>query len=176
MVTQAALAADASAGGFRDRVKIAMMAAAVSVQGEAVGAFDNIIYQKRQQFATAVLGAPSAYVDRFTLAAAANSTIGGDVGNPVSVTSSTSANPVVVTTATHSLATGDTVVISGHSNAALNGNFPVTVLTATTFSLPLATSTTGTGGFLVRQPSDSNITNFGPFSIWSKMSGVTATD
>lgn len=81
MVTQAALAADVSAGGFRDRVKISMMASAVVVQNEAVGAFSNSVYQKRQTLATAVLSAPLAFVERFALAAASHSTIGADVGN-----------------------------------------------------------------------------------------------
>lgn len=53
------------------------------------------------------------------------------------ITGATNANPSVVTTsAAHGLATGDRVTIAGSvGNTAINGNFQVVVLTATTFSL-----------------------------------------
>lgn len=55
---------------------------------------------------------------------------------PVAVTSSTDATPIVVTATAHGLATGDRVLIFGHTtNVAANGIYKVTKLTANTFSL-----------------------------------------
>lgn len=55
---------------------------------------------------------------------------------PVAVTSSTDATPIVVTATTHGFATGDIVLIYGHTtNVAANGIYKVTRLTADTFSL-----------------------------------------
>jgi hypothetical protein len=65
--------------------------------------------------------------------------------NAVALVSSTNANPTVITTAVHSLATGDQVTIQGHlTNTAANGTWPITVLSATTFSIPVAGN--GVGG------------------------------
>lgn len=55
---------------------------------------------------------------------------------PVAITSSTDATPIVITATAHGLATGDRVLIIGHTtNIAANGIFKVTKLTANTFSL-----------------------------------------
>lgn len=55
---------------------------------------------------------------------------------PVAVTSSTDATPIVVTATTHGYATGDRVLIYGHTtNVAANGIFKVTRITANSFSL-----------------------------------------
>lgn len=52
------------------------------------------------------------------------------------VTGATNATPIVITTATHSLTTGDTVNISGvGGNTAANGDWTIIVLSGTTFSL-----------------------------------------
>lgn len=175
MCSQAVLAADP---GFRSRVYVALVAAAVSVAGESKAAMSDTVYGKRQALAYAVLTSPQAFVERFAVMAAANPTIGGDVVPPVSVTSSTNANPSVVTTAAaHGMATGDTVQIAGHAtNIAINGQWTVTVLSTTTFSVPVAGVGAGTGGSMTKQPPDADITNFGPFSMWNKAAGVTAVD
>jgi hypothetical protein len=71
----------------------------------------------------------------------------------VSVTSSAIGNPGVVTTsAPHGLTSGDTVVIAGHTGSvpAINGNHSVTVLTTTTFTIPVNITTGGTGGTIQR--------------------------
>ena len=55
---------------------------------------------------------------------------------PVAVTSSTDATPIVVTATSHGLATGDLVLIIGHTtNIAANGIFRVTKVNANSFSL-----------------------------------------
>lgn len=250
---QAILAGDGSErSGFRGRIYVAMVAAAVAVQGEAAGAAvaptgtlsagslvgattvsssvsipantliridvgalaefvtttgapsgagpftipvpaltqahssgvaitaitTSVVYQKRQALATAVLANPLAYLERFAIGAASNSTIGGDISAPVAITSSTAVNPSVITTAVvHGLTSGDTVQIVGHlTNTALNGQWVATVITTTTFSVPVLGIGVGSGGTVTRQPSDANIANFGPFAQWNKFAGVTALD
>lgn len=59
-----------------------------------------------------------------------------DAVTPVAVTSSTDATPIVVTATAHGLATGDLVVINGHTtNIAANGIFKVTRVNANSYSL-----------------------------------------
>lgn len=71
------------------------------------------------------------------------------------ISSSTNANPSVVTTATpHSLVVGDTVTISGHTtNTAINGTWVLTTVgSSTTFSVPTAANGVGGAtGTVVRQ-------------------------
>ncbi len=64
------------------------------------------------------------------------------------ITGNTVANPTVVTTSSpHYLVTGDTVTITGsNSTPTLNGLRTVTVLSATTFSVPVNVTTAGTTG------------------------------
>lgn len=55
---------------------------------------------------------------------------------PVAITSSTNANPSVITATAHGLLTNDRVYIAGHTtNTAINGIFKVVKITADTFSL-----------------------------------------
>jgi DNA-binding XRE family transcriptional regulator len=71
------------------------------------------------------------------------------LGTPVAITSNTQASPTVLTTATHTFQTGDTVTIAGvsGSNADVNGSRVVTRIGATSFSVPVNCSTAGgTGG------------------------------
>lgn len=65
------------------------------------------------------------------------------------IVGSSVANPTVLTTTEpHGLWTGDTVTIAGHtgSTPALDGSHVVTVLTPTTFTVPLNVTGGGTGG------------------------------
>ena len=64
----------------------------------------------------------------------------------VAIQSSTNASPIVVTSASHGLVTGDTVEISGHTtNTFANGMWEVTKLTDDTYSLDGSTGN-GVGG------------------------------
>ena len=66
-------------------------------------------------------------------------------GTPLTISGATNVSPIVVTTTTHSLSTGDKVVIAGVAgNTAANGAWNVTVVTATTFSLD---GSTGNGAY-----------------------------
>jgi hypothetical protein len=75
-------------------------------------------------------------------------------GKAVSIVSSSAANPSVITTATpHGFSTGDKVGIVGHSGSTpeINGSHIVTVLSTTTFTIPLNVTGGGTGGAASRQ-------------------------
>jgi hypothetical protein len=171
-VEQAALAGDAA---FRDQVRVAMATAGVAIAGEAIGGLDTTEYSKRQQLAYAVLNQPDMYLDRFVWATVANAAIVR--GNPIAITSSTNANPIVVTTPTHGLATGDVVVIAGHLvNTAANGAWHATVTSSTTFSIPVVgTGVGGATGTVVEMPTDSDI-QFQINSVWDDIAGITAAD
>jgi hypothetical protein len=58
---------------------------------------------------------------------------------PVTITSNTAANPTVVTATGHSLVTGDSITITTNngSNASIVGTHVVTVLSESTFSIPV---------------------------------------
>lgn len=73
--------------------------------------------------------------------------IGAAIGGAIT---NTLANPTVVTsTVSHNLVSGDAVNITGsNSTPAINGNFIVTVISATTFSIPVNVTTAGTAGTL----------------------------
>lgn len=172
-VEQAALARDA---GFLDQLKVAVATAAVAVQGEAIGGHNSTQYQKRQQLATAVLLNIDSAVARFTWPVVQNAAI--TRGAPFSIASSTNANPIVVTTsAAHGYSTGAVVEISGHAvNTAANGSWTATVLTTTTFSIPVVGNGVGTAsGQVVKLPLDSDI-QFQVNAVWDDIAGVTITD
>jgi hypothetical protein len=165
---------------FQARILQAIVAAALTVQGEVQGAMGIEKYNKRQSLARTVLNAPSSQVSRFAAAVAANASVIGDYGAPVAISSSTAANPAVVTTAAvHGLTTGDCVVIAGHAtNTALNGGWTVTVLTTTTFSIPvLGTAAGGATGTVRKHPTDIDINvTVTTSSFWDDMAGVTVLD
>lgn len=75
----------------------------------------------------------------------------------IPITSNSQASPsVVTTTVPHGLTTGDKVLIAGvsGSDADINGERVATVITTTTFSVPVdATTSAGTGGTMVRADS-----------------------
>lgn len=71
----------------------------------------------------------------------------------ITIVSSSVANPTVITTdAPHGLATGDTVTIAGHtgSTPAVSGALVATVLTPTTFTVPITVTVAGSGGTVTR--------------------------
>jgi hypothetical protein len=175
--TLLAMAYLANDAGFRNRVQAAMVTAGLNVAAEAVGVQDTNTYQLRHQLAMAVLNNTGAYLDRFAWAAAANVTVAGDVGPPVSIASSTAANPAAVTCASvHGLTTGDFAEISGHLvNLVVNGTWPVTVTSTTVFSIPVAGQAAGSAtGQVAKQPPDADI-QFAVNAAWSDIAGVGVT-
>jgi hypothetical protein len=89
----------------------------------------------------------------------------GADASPLTVSSATNANPIVVTTsAPHGLITGSLVTIAavgGNTNA--NGTFRVTKLSSTTFSIPKAGNSAYTSGGTVQ-----------PLGAWSSSTGTAA--
>lgn len=70
----------------------------------------------------------------------------GNLPSTISVSSSTNASPISVTANNHGYATGDTVIITGHTtNTNANGTWEITVTGANTFTLNGSTGN-GTGG------------------------------
>jgi len=68
----------------------------------------------------------------------------------LTISANTLANPTVITTERHHLATGDSVTISGsNSTPTINGTHTVTVISATTFSVAVNVTTAGTTGHVV---------------------------
>jgi len=76
---------------------------------------------------------------------------GGSTTN-VAITSSSAANPTVVTTAgDHGFLAGDQITIRGHSSSPLlNSTYVVSSPTSTTFTVPVSVTTAGSGGFVSR--------------------------
>lgn len=71
----------------------------------------------------------------------------------VEITSSSVANPTVITTVTpHGLITGDVIIISSHagSTPSINGQHTVTVTGASTFTIPVNVTVGGTGGTFIK--------------------------
>lgn len=89
-----------------------------------------------------------------TVASAGNGTSVdlGIMGPSLTITGNTLANPTVVTTSTaHGLATGDSVNITGsNSTPSINGDNTVTVISSTTFSVPVNVTVAGTAGTVQR--------------------------
>jgi len=77
---------------------------------------------------------------------------GGSTTN-VGVTISSAANPTVITTAqNHGFAVGDQITISGHSSTPpINSTYTIgTIPAANTFTVPVAVTSSGSGGFVSR--------------------------
>lgn len=76
------------------------------------------------------------------------------------VSGTTAASPIVVTTsAAHGLDNGDVVLIFGCSDPAANGEFEITVVSATSFSLDgTSSSSVGSGGAWLATGTDSGLT------------------
>lgn len=70
------------------------------------------------------------------------------LGPVVAITSSSIANPTVVTTAAHRFVSADTVTIAGHTSVTpdINGDRVATVVNGTSFTVPVNVSDDGVGG------------------------------
>jgi hypothetical protein len=161
--------------GYASRVRASMIRTALTVSAEAQGALTSNAWSKRRQFANKVLLSPNAYADQFLAAFAADSGLSLTWFQPVFITSSTNANPTVVTTSSvHGLAVGDPVEIVGHAgNVGANGVWAVTVVgSTTTFTIPTpATGVGTTTGTAMKQESDVTV-NFTINNIFSQMVGL----
>lgn len=98
-------------------------------------------------------------------------------GYTVSIFSATNANPVVLTTFSsipHFFTTGQQITITGGTGAwaAINGTWPVIVISATTFSIPV--NSTAFGALAGTIVATSSTTSPGPFIVPSKANNIEA--
>ncbi len=92
----------------------------------------------------------------------------------IPLTSNSIANPSVVTTPNpHGLTSGDIILISGVSTSSptINGERTVTVLSTTTFSVPVNVTVGGTGGSFVRSNSPNGAAGYQQITALSGFTG-----
>jgi hypothetical protein len=144
---------------FNNRIRCAMIKAAMTVSTESKGSLSPNAWVKRRQLANRILVSPDAYLGSFVAAVAADPGVSLSWFTPVLITSSTSANPSVITTPVHGYTSGDVVEITGHLiNINANGTWVVTVLSTTTFSIPWpGNGTGGATGTAQKMESDVNL-------------------
>lgn len=95
---------------------------------------------------------------------------------PTPITSNSIANPTVVTTPVpHKLTTGDVVLIAGviTSTPTINGQQTVTVISPTTFSVPVNVTVAGTGGTFVRASTNNGGVGYQMVSQYAGITGLT---
>src|SRR3990167_7674215 len=88
----------------------------------------------------------------------------------VAVTSSSVANPSVITATAHGYANGDTVVIAGHSGSTPsinNTRYTITYIDDNSFSIPVNVTVGGTGGTVGNRPTLTISTEINPWP-WDK--------
>jgi len=78
------------------------------------------------------------------------------IGASVNITSSSVANPSIITATAHGYLTGQTVLIAGHSGStpSINGTHAITYVNANSFSIPVNVTVGGTGGTAVSDPAN----------------------
>ncbi len=159
---------------FLNRVRGAMVRAAIAVSTEAQGALTTNAWAKRRLLAIRIITGPDSVLGSFAAAVAADSNSALSWYAPIAIASSTNANPTVVTTSeAHGYSTGDVVSITGHGgNTNANGTWTITVLSSTTFSSPQPGSGTGTAsGSVSKQINDSDLA-FTVNSLFSAVAGL----
>jgi hypothetical protein len=171
----AQLVADAS---FTARVRAAMIRAAVNVSTETQGSFTVTVWSKRRLLAIRILGSPDSVLPSFVGAVAADPNSSLTWYAPQLISSSTSANPIVITTsAAHGYTSGDVVEILNHTtNTNANGTWVVTVVSSTTFSIPQpGNGTGGATGTVQKMETDSDLV-FTVNSVFSAVAGIMPGD
>jgi hypothetical protein len=158
--------------GYLGRVRASMLRTAYTVRNETQGSLSTNAWVKRRAFAVKVLNSPDAYASAFLASLAADGGLSLTWYPPVSITSSTNANPSVITTsAVHGLVVGDVVEIQGHLvNTNINGVWTLaTVGSTTTFTVPFAANGVGGAtGTTMKQETDVTV-NFTINNIFSAM-------
>lgn len=159
---------------FRNRVRGAMIRAAVAVSTELLGSLSNAAWVKRRHLSTRILTAPDSTLDSFVAAVAADPSTALTWFAPVNIASSTNANPAVITTAVaHGYTTGDVVEIANHLvNTNAVGTWVVTVVTSTTYSIPQSANGVGAAtGTSQKMETDANV-KFTVDSVFSSIAGL----
>jgi hypothetical protein len=167
-----------SSTSFRNRVKMAMAQAASDVAAESQGAMTSTVWTKRRQLSHRITSSPSSTLDSFVMMVAADPGSALNYFNPVLITSSTNANPSVVTLPTgHGIAAGDVVEIKDHLvNTNINGTWTVSAATATTITIPMnGNGAGGATGTVQEMETDSNLL-FTVNSVYNAIAGIMPGD
>jgi hypothetical protein len=161
--------------GYQTRVRSGMVRFARTVMAEAIGTMTPAEFNKRKILATRVLQTPDNWLTPFLAAVAADSAASLTWYTPTLITSSTNANPSVVTTSSvHGLAVGDVVEIVGSvGNTNIIGTWVTpTIGSTTTFTVPHPANAAGTaGGYVMKMETDVTV-NFTIQSAWSGIAGT----
>lgn len=161
--------------GYQSRVRDGMVRTALTVMAETIGSMTTTEFAKRKALATRILGSPDAWTQQFVAAVAADAASSLTWFQPTLISSSTNANPTVVTTATaHGLVVGDVVEVASHLvNTNANGTWVLaTVGSTTTFTVPAPANGAGVAtGFAMKMETDVTIN----FTIAARFSAVAGT-
>jgi hypothetical protein len=164
--------------GYQQRIRAGMVRWACTVMAEALNAGGQnagTTGAKRKALANRVLTGPDAYLPAFLAVVASDPGASLTWFQPTLITSSTNANPSVVTTASvHGIAVGDVVEIVGHAvNTNINGLWVIaTVGSTTTFTVPYAANGVGGAtGFVMEQETDVAIN----FTIQNQFNAIANT-
>lgn len=165
--------------GSQDRVRCGMVRWAVTVMSEVIGAQTQTVYIKRKQLATKILANPNAWSPQFLAMVASDPGASLTWFKPTQISSSTNADPIVVTTATaHGLVVGDVVEVVGHLvNTNANGVWTLaTVGSSTTFTVPMPSNGTGVATGAVRKLDTETNINFTIQNNYNAMAGTFTGD
>lgn len=159
--------------GSLARVRVGMVRYAVTVMAEAIGAQTATVYAKRKLLAAKILVNPDQWVTPFLAMVASDPGASLSWFKPTQISSSTNADPSVVTTASaHGLVVGDVIEIMSHAvNTNANGVWTLaTVGSTTTFTVPNPANGAGVAtGQVMKLDTDVNINftiqnNFNPLA------------
>jgi hypothetical protein len=173
LIEQMGTAADA---GFQSRVHAAILAEAQVIAAAAVTG-DVATYTLRTALAAKILGASStSMATTFAYAIAVTSGVAADIGVPVNIIDSSAASPAVIDTqSAHGLTTGGVGKVINTIDPVLSGTWPVTVVTSTQFTIPVAGTLSGTiGGTVTPQPTDADIAT-AVAAVWNAVAGISAS-
>jgi len=163
---------------FQARIRAAMVKAAMNVSTEPQGTLSVNAWWKRRRLANRILVNPDSYLPSFVAAVASDPGLSLSWFAPIAITSSTNANPIVITTPVHGYTSGDVVEVLNHAvNTNANGTWVVTVLSTTTFSIPWpGNGVGGATGTVQKMETDTNL-NFTvnstvPTNVFSAIAGL----
>lgn len=162
--------------GYQDRVYSAMTRYALTVSAETIGSMTTTVYAKRKAFAYKVLVSPQAWIGPMTAMVASDPGANLVWSQPSVISSSTNANPsVVTTTLAHGIVAGDVIeVLNAVANTAINGVWLIaTVGSSTTLTIPgPSNGVAGTiGGTVMKMAPDADI-NSAILNNWNAMANT----
>lgn len=178
LISQASMANNTN---FQHRVQSAILAEAAIVLASSPTAGYPVTYQLRTALAIAITQNSSPYVVPFAYAIVgygngAPGTLSGDMSDAASTVAASSGSPAEITTsAANTFTTGETVLIQGATDTAIDGMWTVTVIDSTHFTVPIASTMTVSTpqGIAQAQPPDSDIAT-AVSAIWNNVAGITA--